>query len=214
MAAAETAAIERAHERPSSVGPKRMREWEDEPSPVKKTASDENRARMDDMHHRRPSTPPREFLRRSSSEARRAEDQRRANENYHPSEAAHHPHTHSLPAHLPPMQSAPGAVHEQPQSLPPAPKDYPMEDRDRERKGLEHQVPPPPPPPMNEPERAARKMEVDEDYDDEGDDEKKGTGSGPTSGPAIDGKRTPPTNGHANGLGMSGQTQSKVEASA
>ncbi len=47
---------------------------------------------------------------------------------------------------------------------------------------MEH--PPAPHPPMaSEPERAARKMEVDEDYDDDGDDEKKpGIVPGPTSG--------------------------------
>jgi hypothetical protein len=63
-------------------------------------------------------------------------------------------------------------------------------------------------------------MEVDEDYDDEGEDEKKGgiapaTGSGP--GSAGDGKSTPPSaggNGHTNGLGMNGQVQAKVEATA
>ena len=47
---------------------------------------------------------------------------------------------------------------------------------------MEH--PPVPHAPMaSEPERAARKMEVDEDYDDDGDDEKKpGIVPGPTSG--------------------------------
>jgi len=217
MAAAEAAAIERSHERPASVGPKRMREWEDEPSPVKKAASDENRARMDDMHHRRPSTPPQDY-RRSSSEARKAEEQRRVNENYHPSEAAHHPHTHNLPPQLPPMQSTPGPAHDQ-KPPPPAPKDYPMEERERERERAEYPAPPPPAS-MSEPERAARKMDVDENYDDEGEDEKKGViapvaGSGPAS--AVDGKNTPPSagpNGHSNGLGMNGQVQAKVEAPA
>jgi general transcriptional corepressor CYC8 len=216
LAAAEAAANERAHERPGSVGPKRMRDWEEETSPIKKAASDENRARMEDMHHRRPSTPPRDF-RRSSSEARRAEEQRRANENYHPSEAAHHPHTHSLQPHLPPMQPATGPTHEQqpPQS---ASKDYTMDERERERDRLEYQAPAPPAP-QSEPERAARKMDVDEDYDDEGEDEKKGgivSGSGPGS-TTGEGKNTPPSagsNGHTNGLGMNGQVQPKVEASA
>lgn len=220
IAAAEVAALDRAHDRPSSVGPKRLREWEDESTPVKKAASDENRARMDDMHHRRPSTPPRDAFRRSSSEARRAEDQRRldeqrrANDGYHPSEAAHHPQQHSVPAHLPPMQTAPGPAHEPPAPPPPALKDYPMEDRDRERP--EHPGPPPPPPPsapISEPERAARKMDVDEDYDDEGDDEKKSgvpptNGSGP--GSAADDKSTSPVvNGHSNST--NGQGPTKVE---
>merc|ERR1712093_367019 len=63
LAAAEAAAAERNGDRPGSVGPKRMREWEEDTS-MKKPASDENRARLDDMHHRRPSTPPRESFRR------------------------------------------------------------------------------------------------------------------------------------------------------
>jgi hypothetical protein len=62
-------------------------------------------------------------------------------------------------------------------------------------------------------------MDVDEDYDDEGDDEKKGgivNASGPGSATG-DGKSTPPNagaNGHTNGLGMNGQVQPKIEASA
>ena len=198
LAAAEAAAAQRIDERPASVGPKRMREWEEEQS-IKKPASDENRARLEDSRHRRPSTPPRETFRRSSSEARRnedarrledqrraedqrcadeqrrAEDHRRANENYHPSEAAHHPPPHALPqGHLPPMQQG-AANHDIPPPPPPASaaKEYPAEERL-------------PSGPIPEPERAARKMDVDEDYDDEGDEDKKGgivsaTGSGPSS---------------------------------
>merc|ERR1711900_132061 len=49
LAAAEAAAAERNGDRPGSVGPKRMREWEEDTS-MKKPASDENRARLDDMH--------------------------------------------------------------------------------------------------------------------------------------------------------------------
>ncbi|KAH8160058.1 hypothetical protein CIB48_g8193 [Xylaria polymorpha] len=146
-------------ERPPSVASKRMREWEDEPA-MKKPASEENRSRMHDVTHRRPSTPPRDPYRRSPEghrfeeqrriEERRAEDQRRAeemrrvdeqrhgNEPYHPSEAAHHPPTHAMPPnHLPPMQSGPspmpGIMHEPPQPSP-ASKEYPQEDRPR----LEH----------------------------------------------------------------------------
>lgn len=217
LAAAEAAANER-DDRPASVGPKRMREWEDDTS-MKKPASEENRARMDDMHHRRPSTPPREPFRRSTSEARRAEDQRRANENYHPSEAAHHPQTHSLPAHLPPMQSGPGPHHDGPPAPPPqSGKDYPMEDQ--HERGMDHQHPPPTAvSQMSEPERAARKMEVDEDYDDDGEDEKKpGLTSASAPGSAVgEGKNTPPAsggmNGHSAGM-MNGQSQPKVEAPA
>jgi glucose repression mediator protein len=81
--------------------------------------------------------------------------------------------------------------------------------------------PPPPPsqaPPVGEPERASRKMDVDEDYDDSGEEDKKGgivsaSGSGPasTSGEA---KATSPAgvNGHStNGVINGGP---KVEASA
>ncbi len=210
LAAAEAAAAERNGERPPSVGPKRMREWEDEPSPMKKPASDENRARMDDMHHRRPSTPPRpEQFRRSSSEARRAEEQRRlderrlddqrreeqrrANENYPP----HTPHTpiHELP----------------PPPPPPAPKDYPIENRERERDRAEHAITAAPQPPSEEPERAARKMDVDEDYDDDGDEDKKGgiiSGPGSASG---DAKAMSPAvvNGHSINGASNGQP--KVE---
>ncbi len=176
-------------DRPPSVGPKRMREWEDESS-AKKPASEEARARMDDIRHRRPSTPPHEPYRRNSSEARRFEEQRRVDEqrrmeeirrseeqqqrhsnDYHPSEAAHHPPTHGMSSHLAPMQSGPSQIpshmHDGPLSGGPDPKDYPQEDRKR----LEH---PPPPPSLNEPERAARKVDVDEDYDDSGEDDKKG----------------------------------------
>jgi glucose repression mediator protein len=238
LAAAEAAAEARNGDRPPSVGPKRMREWEDEPS-MKKPASDENRARMDDMHHRRPSTPSGEPFRRSSSEARRAderriedqrraddqrrseelrrsedqrraEDLRRANENYHPSEAAHHPPTHGLaPTQLPSMQQGPPPVHTPLHTpiheLPPPPKDY---------LGEEQLNPPPPPPaPISEPERAARKMDVDEDYDDDGEEDKKGgfiSGPGSASGDAKTGSPTG-VNGHANGL-LNGQP--KVETPA
>ncbi|KAG0652862.1 General transcriptional corepressor ssn6 [Hyphodiscus hymeniophilus] len=244
LVAAEAAAEARNSDRPTSAGPKRMREWEDEPS-MKKPASDENRARMDDMHHRRPSTPLGEPFRRSSSEARRAderrieeqrraddqrrsddlrrsedqrraEDLRRANENYHPSEAAHHPPTHGPPpAHLPSMQQGPGPVHTPLHTpiheLPPPPSKEYVPEEQREREQLLQ--PPPPPAPVSEPERAARKMDVDEDYDDDGDEEKKGAiVSGPGSA-AGDAKTSSPNgvHSHANGLPNG---QPKVETSA
>ncbi|EHK98143.1 putative General transcriptional corepressor ssn6 [Glarea lozoyensis 74030] len=252
--AAQEAAADRSSDRPASVGPKRMREWEDEQPSMKKPASEEERARMDNMHHRRPSTPPREPFRRNSSEIRRAddqrrmedqrraedqrrmedqrrEDQRRANENYHPSDAAHHPPApHALPqAHLPSMQGGPSAAHTPrtpvqelpPPPAPPAIKDYGAEERERERERMERPPPPTsqaPPPPVGEPERASRKMDIDEDYDDSGEEDKKGgivsgSGSGPasTSGEV---KATSPAvvNGHGtNGVVNGGP---KVEASA
>lgn len=210
-------------ERPSSVASKRQREWEDEPA-IKKPASDETRSRMHDVTHRRPSTPPRDHYRRSPDahrfeeqrrmeerraedqrrveEMRRAEEQRHGNEGYHPSEAAHHPPAHSMPPnHLPPMQSGPspmtGIMHDPPQPSP-ASKEYPQEDRPR----LEH-PPAPVPPQMNEPERAARKMDVDEDYDDSGEEEKKVGPGGPTSGPTSTSgemKTTTPTSAGMNGI--------------
>ena len=51
---------------------------------------------------------------------------------------------------------------------------------------------------MGEPERAARKVEVDEDYDDDGEEDKKGgivSATGSTSGE----KTSPAVNGHVNG---------------
>ncbi len=107
LAAAEAAARERDDRPPSAM--KRQREWEADSGPSKKVANDESRARLDDHVSRRLSPPgrvssatPRDFHRRSSSEIRR-ENERRANENYHPSEAAHHPHT--LPQQIPSMHS-------------------------------------------------------------------------------------------------------------
>ena len=248
LAAAEAAAAQRNDGRPGSVGPKRIREWEDESS-MKKPASDEIRARMEDVRHRRPSTPSGEPFRRSASEARRigiedqrriddqrrseeqrraedqrrtdeqrrAEDQRQANENYHPSEAAHHPPIHVIPNALPPMQGGLLGAHTPSHELPPPlpPQVHPVEERERERERLDH--PPPPHTPIGEPERAARKMDVDEDYDDDGDDDKKGgivsaAGSGPASA-AGDAKTSSPTavNGHVNNFGPIGQP--KVETS-
>lgn len=265
------ASADRGDNRPPSVGPKRMREWEDEPA-VKKPASDENRARLEDMHHRRPSTPPRdrEQFHRSSSEARRAEDQRRieeqrlaeeqrqadnqrrvedqrraaeqraaeqrrANENYHPSEAAHHPPTHGMQGH-PAMQqdSRPPPPHTYevgpPPSLPRQAtpiKEVAVDERDRQQVPVSQQPslaqrmeqPPPAPTqpaPVSEPERAARKMDVDENYDDDGDEDKKGgivsaQASGPPSASGDPKTTSPPgVNGHsANGLPNG---QPKVEA--
>lgn len=234
QAAMTAEALHRENDRPPSVGPKRMREWEDEPA-VKKPASEENRARLEDLRHRRPSTPPREPYRRNSSEARRFEDQRRmedqqrradeqrraddmrraeehqrhANDSYHPSEAAHHPPSHSLPGQLPPIQQGPtpmqGIVHEGAQPGP-ASKEFPGDDRQRMEPSQ-----PPHPPAANEPERAARRMDVDEDYDDSGEDEKKnGAVSGPASGPGSASgeiKTATPTS-----AGVNGMAGPKVEA--
>jgi len=146
---------------------------------------------------------------RRVEEMRRAEEQRHANEGYHPSEAAHHPQSHSVPAHLPPMQQAPmhNPIHDGPgPQAGPAPRDYaPVEE-----KRMDH-PPPPHPPIVNEPERAARKMDVDEDYDDSGEEDKKAgilsgppTGSGPASGEMK--------NGGPISAGMNGIMGQKAEA--
>ncbi|KAK6436946.1 glucose repression mediator protein [Oleoguttula sp. CCFEE 5521] len=160
---ASDAAMRDREERPGSAVPKRIREWEDDPSSSanKKPATDEARSRLEDikMHRQSPphniSTPPMH----SPSELRRL-DEARPSSAYHPSEAAHHapvlPSMHSLPA--PPVQEVR--------------KSAPPQD--------EHHAPPPPPPaaaPVPLPqvyEPAARKIEVDENYDDSG-DEKRST---------------------------------------
>ncbi|KAJ5907704.1 hypothetical protein N7495_000386 [Penicillium taxi] len=170
LAAAEAAARDR-EERPSSAM-KRGREWEAESGPVKKQANEESRARLDDQNSRRASPParlpsPGEMQRRSSSEARR-EDARRANENYHPSEAAHHPPTlpsiQTMPpqtgASLPPMTEVSATVSNGPSSAAPSANTPVKEEPPRPEAPLSH-------------EPAARKMDVDEDYDDEIEDEKK-----------------------------------------
>ncbi|KAJ6441992.1 transcriptional corepressor Cyc8 [Purpureocillium lavendulum] len=197
---------QRLDDRPPSVGPKRMREWEEE-SVAKKQANEENRARLDDMRHRRPSTPPRDAYRRNSSESRRVEDQRRAEEprkveerratsdSYHPSEAAHHPQPVG-PSQLPPMQQASEPMQGVSQEKPPA-GPAPKEDRP----ATEQPAPAPAAPAPAEPERAARKMDVDEDYDDSGEDDKKAVltnGSAPAPGSA-EGKTTTPTSAGVNG---------------
>lgn len=216
----------REHDRPPSVASKRLREWEDEPA-IKKPANEENRARMEDVRHRRPSTPLRDPYRRSPDahrfeeqrrideqrhveeqrrveEMRRVEEQRHANDGYHPSEAAHHPPAHAMPNHLPPMQQGlspmSGPLHER---LPPtpAPKEYPQDERPR----VDHPAAPVVPPQVTEPERAARKMDVDEDYDDSGEEEKKASVGGPVSGPGSAATAelktsTPTSAGGLNGL--------------
>lgn len=157
MAAAEQAARDRDFDNrtPASNGPtKRMREWEDET--VMKQPTDEKRQRMDEHVQRPPSvpqhghgSPPRS---QSSFDAeaharRAADEQRRANEAYQPSEAAHHPP--SLPA----IQQAPPTP--QPQSLPRMSEVV----KEEPRREIMH-------------EPAARRMEVDEDYDDDDDDKR------------------------------------------
>lgn len=170
VTAAELAARER-EDRPASAL-KRGREWEIEQGPSKKLASEENRARLDDRIPRRMTPPsrmpsPRAMHHRSSSEAH-LEEQRRANESYYPSEAAHHPPTlpsiqqmqpQSHPSSLPPIDSSATASNGAP-SGPPSAHSQVKEEPGRSEQQLAH-------------EPAARKMDVDENYDDDGDDDKK-----------------------------------------
>lgn len=115
MVAAEAAARDRDDRPPSVVPFKRHREWEDreDDGMHKKNATEETRARLEDPHHGRrspalPMTPqerekpgpsrmsailsaPPSASKSSPDGGRRAEEVRLANENYRPSEVAHHP---------------------------------------------------------------------------------------------------------------------------
>lgn len=171
LAAAEAAARE-SHDLPT-IGFKRGHESDDEYKvPNKYPTNGENRSRLEDHRHRRPSppdskasprprqasprgrpqsppygrpaSPPRSRHSRSSSAAKR-DDQRRVDENYHPSEAAHHPPT------LPSIQQQPP---------PTEPPQTPASETGRDERRETY-------------EAAARKMEVDEDYDDDGEEQKR-----------------------------------------
>jgi glucose repression mediator protein len=184
----------RGDERPPSVGPKRMREREEETA-VKKQANEENRARLEDIRHRRASRSPHDGRRRNSSEARRQDEPRRveeprrqeeprpANDSYHPSEAAHHPQTHSaVSSQLPPIQ--PGQSAPSGEKLPSVAT--PKEERPET-------TPTRSAAPVSEPERAARKMDVDENYDDSGEDDKKASTAMNGNAPPGEAKASTPT---------------------
>ncbi|KAG6008203.1 hypothetical protein E4U21_004802 [Claviceps maximensis] len=189
-------AAQRPDSRPPSVGPKRMREWEEETA-AKKQANEENRALLEETSPAFDAAP--------SVENRRVEEQRRADEpkkeeprsqsdNYHPSEAAHHPQSHSVGGsnQLPPMQSASAPSSEKSQTGLKLKEERPLSEQTSVVASA---------PVVSEPERAARQMDVDEDYDDSPEDEKKpvavANGSVPTSG-ANDVKTTSPTNAGVN----------------
>lgn len=174
---------EREREEPTRtpIPPKRHREWDDEPNSAGKGPhSDEKRQRIDDMPRGLPPVndrPPVSPIRpHQVDDARRAEEHRRLNEGYHPSEAAHHPP--SL-APLPP----------QPRLTPPQVQQAPAQ----------HSLPPPAPEPVEEElprehhEPAARKMDVDENYDDDEDDRR------PAASGSV-GKRESPRSERAHGL--------------
>ena len=164
-----------SHDRPPSAM-KRHREWEPETGPSKKAANDETRARLDEHSSRRVSPPgrvptPRDAHRRSSSEIRK-ENQRIADQNYHPSEAAHHPAPLAPPPSQVPQQQHPGQqTPHTPQSQHPPhiPSMNTVYDAAKEER-KEHV------------EGAARKVNVDEDYDDDGEDDKKAVLSGGMGG--------------------------------
>jgi glucose repression mediator protein len=142
LAAAEAAARER-EDRPPTVPPKRLREWEenDHHNP-KPPTNDEKRQKLEEPHSRRPSPPTHRISspqvpRRSPPDA---SDARRFNDGYHPSEAAHHPPS------LPPINAGQPSLSRMPET--------PKQERS------EHHEP------------AARHMDVDENYDDEVEDNK------------------------------------------
>ena len=202
LAAAEAAARDREEPPINTVGSgyKRTLESDDDHmGPRKHTASIENRSRLDDFSHRRPSppdrklsparrivsppserraTPPKMHVRNESSS--RPEEVKRAEDSYRPSEAAHNPVT--LPAMQP--QGAPGQSQAAPQPVP-EPSQPPAVENQREE-GRETY------------EAAARKMDVDEDYDDEPQEERRKDGSGGFSSPR--------------GNTLSGQTKNEIEA--
>ena len=165
------------------VGFKRPYEAEDDYKVMHKNpANNDSRGRLEDHRHRRPSPPDRKSspARRGPSPPRgrqpsppmhlrqprnpsevRHDDQRRADESYHPSEAAHHPPT------LPSMQQQP-----RPPPPPPTANDQHVPSAEPVRDDRRETF-----------ESAARKMEVDEDYDDEVDDDKRMGGSGARNSP-------------------------------
>lgn len=143
----------------NAMPPKRHREWEEEARGPQTAPNDEKRPRLEEhMPPRLPSTherPPSQPNHAHMEELRRAEEHRRINDGYHPSEAAHHP-----PALGPVSGSAP------PQPRVSTPQNEAPIHSFTSQNGPRPKESPPHEPP-------ARKMEVDEDYDDDGDDEKR-----------------------------------------
>jgi hypothetical protein len=182
LAAADATALRERDERPSAAH-KRPVDAEDEYRlPNKKPANGDIRGRLEDHHYRgssqeKPLSPSNH--RRNSSESRR-EDHRRATDGYHPSDASHHPQAlppiqqqqKPLPQLSPPQQAPlpPSRTLEMPpqEPLPPALPDVPREERREERF-----------------EKAARKVEIDEDYDEPTEDDKRAVEVGGRSSPAT-----------------------------
>ena len=187
LAAAEAAARDR-DEPPTSAGGsgyKRTFESDDDHmGPRKHAANVESRSRLEDLNHRRPSPPDRKLspagrmvsppserrlspskVHSRNTSAAHPEDQKRADEAYRPSEAAHNPVTLPSMQSQGPLAPPPSAPQPQPESLH-APVAEPVRDEGRETY-----------------EAAARKMDVDEDYDDEPQEEKRKDGSGGGNSP-------------------------------
>lgn len=179
LAAAEAAARDNKDDR-LGVGVKRSMDVDDDYKMANKKPAngDTTRGRHEEHYYSQaspvggPSSPRDRAHPRSASELQRDDQRRTADDNYHPSQAAHHPPTlpslHPHPEPQPPVQALPPPPPPQPQHLPPM-------------------VEPPPPPPRTEPrdlEPAIRKVELDDDYNDDGEDEKRlGGSSGGRSSP-------------------------------
>ena len=163
--AAEAAQREREDKGGSEGRSKRLREWEDEDVPAKKPASDENRARLEEIHHR--PSPPRPGARMGTPPARRSSADRPRNDEYMQGPPSHQQHQQTLPSINSAHQLA-ALSHEPPR----------RSDDDRERKEV------------NEP--AARQVDVDENYDDEEEDVNKRSGPNGHAGPGSVDKKTSP----------------------
>ncbi|KAG8531069.1 uncharacterized protein KY384_004426 [Bacidia gigantensis] len=182
FAAAEAAARDRddrPHPHIMNNSLKRTHEPDEEMrTPNKYAANGDNRSKLEDSYHRRPSPPDRKPSPRQlpisprlpsprgrapsppmhhpsrSASIQRRDEQRRADDSYHPSEAAHHPPT------LPSMQLQ--------QNEPPSQASAPEPIKDDKKETYEG---------------PARKMDVDENYDDEMEEEKRKTASGGRNSP-------------------------------
>ncbi|KAF8420056.1 hypothetical protein EV426DRAFT_538069 [Tirmania nivea] len=181
-AAAEAAQRDR-EEKGVDTRVKRVREWEeDDSASVKKPASEDARARLEEISHHRPS-PPRPGARLGSPD-RRSSSERPRNDDYHQAPPPQHQQHQTLPSinsnipanhQLAPISDS--SRHEPPR----------RPDEDRERKEVI--------------EPAARKVEVDEDYDEDVDEDVKRAGQNGHSGSASQEKKTSPGGSNAsNGI--------------
>lgn len=179
-AAAEAAQRDR-EEKGVDTRVKRVREWEeDDGVSVKKPASEDARARLDEIHRHSPRPGA-----RLGSPDRRSSSERPRNDDYHQAPPPQHQHQTlpSINSNIPTNhQLAPisdSSRHEPPRR--------PDEDRDRKE--------------VIEP--AARKVEVDEDYDDDVDEDLKRSGQNGHPSSASQEKKTSPGGSNAsNGVSV------------